>query len=196
MRGWILAAVISTGLAVSLTACGSDGAGSGASSSSPASPASQDFNEQDATFASNMITHHRQAVQMAGLAATRSSDAKVLDLAAKIERAQAPEIDTMSGWLEAWGKPVPHEMSGTSDMDVGGGTSGMMSDADMKKLEGTKGAEFDRMLLTMMIAHHQGAVRASWTELEEGENADAKAMAQTIIDDQNAEIATMRTMLK
>jgi len=72
---------------------------------------------------------------------------------------------------------------------------GMMSDADTKKLEAAKGAEFDKMWLDMMIKHHQGAVDMAKTELTQGSNADAKALAQKIIDAQQAEITEMQGLL-
>ena len=65
------------------------------------------FNATDVQFATDMIPHHRQAVDMAALADTHASSAEVKALAAKIRKAQEPEIATMSGWLTAWGEPVP-----------------------------------------------------------------------------------------
>ena len=99
-------------LALALSACGGNqsnatGAAAGQSSSaaagSSAAASAVGFNQQDTTFASNMIQHHGQAVQMADLVAGRSSNQKVIDLAAKIKAAQSPEIATMNGWLKSWG---------------------------------------------------------------------------------------------
>ena len=105
------------------------------------------------------IEHHRQAVAMAELAGTRAADADVKSLAGKIKAAQQPEIDTMTGWLSAWGKaPMPH----ASGMNMGGMSHGpmpgAMSGADMQKLAAAKGSDCDRLFLTLMIAQHQGAV--------------------------------------
>jgi len=57
------------------------------------------------------------------------------------------------------------------------------------------GTEFDRRFLELMIGHHEGAVGMAQEELDSGENADALALAQTIIDAQTTEIATMQGML-
>jgi uncharacterized protein (DUF305 family) len=70
-----------------------------------------------------------------------------------------------------------------------------MSDADMQKLEQVKGAEFDKMWLDMMTKHHQGAIDMAKTELTKGSNTDAKALAQKIIDAQQAEITEMQGLL-
>jgi len=152
-----------------------------------------DFNEADVTFATEMIPHHRQAVEMAKLAETRAKSAEVKELAMKIMSAQDPEIQTMSGWLTTWGKPVPDDMAG---MDMSGSMPGMMSSADMDKLTKASGAEFDQMFLTMMISHHQGAIEMAKTEEASGMNADAEALAAQIEQAQAREITTMQGLQK
>jgi uncharacterized protein (DUF305 family) len=192
-------AVSTVALAGVLAACGSDDdAGTTTSPSSGASSMpsmsgemSGDHNEQDASFAQNMIMHHQEAIEMAKLAPSRAQDPEVTALAARIEAAQQPEIDTMSGWLESWGMAMPSDMAG---MDMGS-MPGKMSEADMTKLEAAKGAEFDEMFLTMMIAHHEGAVTMAQTQVSAGSDAEAKALAQKVIADQTAEIAEMRKLL-
>ena len=158
--------------------------------------ASTERNDADVMFARMMIPHHRQAVDMAKMARQRAADPKVKELAAKIEAAQEPEIQTMASWLTAWGEPVPTGMPG---MDHGGtpmpSMPGGMSDADMKKLESLSGAAFDREFLTSMIAHHQGAIQMAQQEVKNGKNPDAVALAKKMVADQTAEIADIRELL-
>ena len=151
------------------------------------------FNDADVTFAQGMIPHHEQAIEMAQMAQGRAQDPRVLDLASRIEAAQQPEIDTLAGWLEEWGV----EDSGMGGMDHGGMDhgGGMMSEEDMNALMAASGAEFDRLFLVQMIEHHTGAVDMAMTESAEGQNTDAIAMADTIRDTQNAEIAEMKQVL-
>ena len=169
-------------------------AGAASSSSNPTA------NAADAMFATMMIPHHAQAVEMATLAATRAGSDKVKELASKIEGAQQPEIDLMSGWLKAWGKPVPavSGMSGMAGMDHGSMNtgSGMMTEAEMKELEAAKGASFDKLFLTMMIKHHEGAITMAQDEVKNGQNQDAVALAKKITADQTGEITTMKALLQ
>ncbi len=144
-------------------------------------------NDQDVTFAQMMIQHHQQAVDMAKLAGQKASNPAVKDLARRIEGAQAPEIQQLTGMLERWGAPPP------AGMDHSG--HGMMTDEQMAELEQSTGADFDRLWLQMMIEHHQGAVTMAETQLSGGGDADAKALAQKIIDAQEAEITEMQGML-
>ncbi len=162
------------------------------SASAPAGPAaSRRNNTADVTFATDMIPHHQQAIEMSTLAASRATNSTVKSLAAAIKSAQDPEVATMTGWLKRWGRPMPSSMSG---MDMAGGTA-MMSPADMAKLGKATGAAFDRMWVKMMIAHHQGAVTAARTELARGANADAKQLAQSIVTSQTAQILQLKALL-
>jgi uncharacterized protein (DUF305 family) len=194
---------------VAATVVGGCGAGGSSPAAQPAPPPAStqaqaaEHNEADIRFAQQMIPHHAQAVRMAELAPTRASSADVKRLAAAIQAAQQPEIDQMTAMLSRWGAPTA--ATGTAmpgmDHDMGsmghdsGAMPGMMSDADMGQLGQAKGADFDKRFLTMMIAHHEGAVAMSAVELRDGRDAEAKALARKITDTQRAEIAQMRGML-
>jgi uncharacterized protein (DUF305 family) len=147
-------------------------------------------NEQDASFASDMIVHHEGAIEMAKLASSRAADPTVVALASRIEAAQQPEITTMSAWLRAWGMEMPADMAGMHDT-----MPGMASQADLDKLEAARGPEFDDMFLTMMIEHHEGALTMARSEVSAGANPEAKSLAQKVIADQTAEITKLRGML-
>ncbi len=155
-----------------------------------------DHNAADVTFATDMIPHHQQAVQMAELATDRAASPEVLEVAEEIRGAQQPEIDTMSGWLEEWGEPVPDDMGG---MDGGSGgmgdMPGMLTDEQLADLEAADGAAFDEMFLEAMIDHHTGAIQMAQTEQEDGASPDAIALAEEIERAQTEEIDRMRELL-
>ncbi|HEX2075801.1 MAG TPA: DUF305 domain-containing protein [Geodermatophilus sp.] len=177
----------------------SDAAGHGSmTSSGSASPsASAGVDDRDIQFAQGMIPHHESAIAMSQLAADRAADPRVKNLAARIEAAQAPEIETMSGWLADWGAAASGSATddGMGGMDHGGMDDGGMGGMDTGTLAGMSGAEFDRMFLTMMIEHHRSAVQMAETEAVGGQNPDAIALAESIRDSQNAEIAEMQQLL-
>ncbi len=187
--------------ALVLAACGGDGgSGSAAPAGKPSSSsaAADAHNAQDVTFAQGMIPHHQQAVQMAEMAADRASSAQVKDLAARIEKAQAPEIATMSGWLKTWGEDVPSATGGTDHSgghSGGSGMAGMMDDKAMDRLMKASGKDFDTLFLTMMIEHHEGAVEMATTEKEKGEYGPAGELADAVVTAQSAEIREMNKLL-
>jgi uncharacterized protein (DUF305 family) len=190
-------AVVVNVAGIVLAGCASGGhsgqAGHTGMTSATSGPAvAADHNDADISFAQQMIQHHAQAIEMAKLGPQRATSPEVKDLAARIENAQQPEIDTMSTWLRSWGATVPTGDMAGHGMESG---AGVMTAEQMQQLAQASGADFDRMWLQMMTAHHEGAVQMAMTELQQGGNADAKKLAQTIIDTQQAEINEMNALL-
>jgi uncharacterized protein (DUF305 family) len=152
-------------------------------------------NADDVAFASNMIPHHEQALELSALVPDRSTNPELRELAETISHAQQPEITTMKAFLVQWSggednPNAPGEHAGHGDM------AGMVDAATMAKLKTLQGAEFDKLWLQSMIDHHRGAVEMAKAELNNGTNADAKTLARQIIDSQEAEIAQMQKMLE
>lgn len=204
-----LAGVLLAGTAaVTLAACGSSSNKAGStgmgtmsmpSSSTPASAgaspsASAAHSGADISFATDMIPHHGQAIEMADMALKQASNAQVKQLARQIKSAQDPEISAMTGWLKDWGAAVPSASMSSMTMS-GMSMNGMMSAADMNQLAAANAAAFDKLWLQMMIKHHQGAIAMAKTELATGQYPPAKALAQSISDSQAEEIATMQGLL-
>ncbi|WP_432831327.1 DUF305 domain-containing protein [Dactylosporangium sp. CA-092794] len=197
---------------VALAACGDPPSGGG----TPMTPGNggvsvnPTFNNADAMFVQMMIPHHEQAVEMADLARTKAADPDVERLAAKIGAEQTAEIATMKGMLTAWGRPttmpscpmhcmpsgmMPHGMMPSGMMPSGmPSMPGMMSGADLAKLNAATGGDFDRLFLQMMITHHQGAIMMAQAEQAHGTNPDAREFAGRIVKTQQAEIVAMRRL--
>lgn len=184
---------------IALAGCGSNsGMGSMSSPSSTSAPASASsatpaagaHNDADVTFAQMMLPHHRQAIEMADMIlAKQGIDPEVTALASQIKGAQTPEIDLMAGWLTGWGQ------SATPSMNMGHGMGGTMSQADMDALDKAKGKDAEKLFLTGMITHHEGAIAMAKDELANGQNPGAKKLAKSIADSQQAEIDTMNQLL-
>lgn len=170
--------------ALTLTACGGSDPGS----------AGTGFNDADVTFATQMIPHHQQAVEMSDLALRKATTTEVKNLATAIKAAQAPEIQELSGWLTTWGKlvPTPGQHSGDTMSDP---MPGMMTAEEMADLSKASGSMFDRMWTQMMIKHHQGAVTMAKTEQTTGKDLASVALAKKIQTAQTTEIATMKRLL-
>lgn len=164
----------------------------GVQSTGPATPAGSEFNEADVMFAQMMIPHHAQAVEMSDIVLAKDGiDDQVRSLAGAIREAQAPEIETMSGWLKAWGfGAAPTAMEGMGHGD------GMLSRAEIDALRAAQGEAADALFLKGMIAHHEGAIAMANDELRDGVNPDAKELAQAIITSQQSEIELMQGLLR
>ncbi len=157
-----------------------------------------EHNDADVTFAQEMIPHHAQAVQMSEMLLDKSDvDPEVVDLAEQIKDAQAPEIGTMSGWLEDWDEDVPPtDMGDMGDMKMGNmDMNGMMSADDVAALEDAAPDDAARLFLEGMTVHHEGAIEMAEQEVDEGSAPEAIDLAETIIDAQQGEIDQMEELL-
>jgi uncharacterized protein (DUF305 family) len=149
-------------------------------------------NADDVAFATNMIPHHQQAVDLSAMVPDRSANAELIALAKQIAAAQQPEIEIMKVLLVQW-----NENPDTNSGHAGHGSTmaGMVDAATMTKLESLNGAEFDKLWLESMISHHQGAIDMAKAEIANGDNVDAKTLAKNIVATQGTEIGQMKQML-
>lgn len=180
-------AALALGLVLSLSAC----SGSEKEPDSSTQLSKAPHNDADVSFASDMLLHHAQALEMVELTKGRDLDPEVQAIADAIRAAQTPEIKTFRTWLTAWGEQVP--VPGDHKMDMG--MSGMMSSDDMAALRNAPDSEFQTMWLKMMVKHHTGAVKMATLETEEGQYKPALALAETIIAFQTSEIKKMNDLL-
>lgn len=168
-------------------------AGSSGSSPSVGPSTSAEFNDADVMFVQMMLPHHEQAVAMSDtLLAKTGVNPDVTALAQQIKAAQQPEIDTMKGFLTAWGQqPMDGGMGGMNH----GSDGGMATEAQLKEFDQADGPGGQKMYLTLMTAHHEGAIKMAETEVSDGKNPEAVDLAKNIIATQQQEIGTMKDLL-
>jgi uncharacterized protein (DUF305 family) len=161
---------------------------------------------KDVEFMQGMIMHHAQAVEMTALIGSHTENKELRLLGSRISKSQSDEIEFMKRWLEARGEPVSPPMPGTPGMDMPGHDMsghhmlmpGMLTPKQMDALRKAKGAEFDRLFLTGMIQHHNGAlimVKDLFDTAGAGQDAELFNFATDVDNGQRAEIRIMQTML-
>ncbi|MFD5271866.1 DUF305 domain-containing protein [Streptomyces sp. NPDC058335] len=152
-------------------------------------------NSADTDFARMMIEHHRQALEMTGLAVEQAESGKLKALASRITAAQGPEIQAMESWLATYGKDGDGGTGDGHEHAATAGMPGMATEAQMKKLRAASGKAFDQLFLTLMITHHEGAVTMAADVKAQGNNVRIEEMADDVVAEQTTEIARMRAML-
>jgi uncharacterized protein (DUF305 family) len=159
--------------------------------------------QADVEFMQGMIMHHGQAVEMTALIASHTENKNLRALGARISSSQSDEIKFMKRWLAARGEASSMGMAGMSGMDASGGTMalmpGMLTAEQMESLRNAKGAEFDRLFLTGMIQHHNGAltmVKDLFDTAGAGQDAEIFNFATDADNTQRAEIKIMQSMLE
>ena len=161
------------------------------------------YNQADVDFMTGMIPHHAQAVLIAGWAASHGARADVRTLCERMVVAQRDEIELMRNWLRDRSQPVPAANATHHRMKMNGVEHdmlmpGMLSAAELAQLDKARGAEWDRLFLTFMIRHHDGALKMvddlfeSYGALQDD---DLYKYASDMYADQTIEIERMEKML-
>lgn len=157
----------------------------------------------DIEFMQGMIMHHAQAIEMTALIPTHTENKDLRSLGARISSSQSDEIKFMKRWLTARGQPTSMAMPGMPNMDQSGQPMplmpGMLTVAQMDALRRANGAEFDRLFLTGMIQHHNGAltmVKELFDTAGAGQDAEIFNFATDADNTQKAEIRIMQSMLE
>jgi len=164
---------------------------------------------EDVKFMQGMIMHHAQAVEMTALIESHTENKNLRTLGARISRSQSDEIKFMKRWLETRGQPTSMTMTdvpGMANMDMPGMDMskhqmlmpGMLTAKQMEALRKAQGGEFDRLFLTGMIQHHNGAlvmVKNLFDTAGAGQDAELFNFTTDIDTGQRAEIRIMEGML-
>lgn len=149
----------------------------------PVSPA-------DVEFVTQMIPHHRQALQMSALAPDRAADPRIRAVAARIDAVQGPEIAVLEAWLARQERFVDgHSGHGAHPMP------GLATAAQLDELAATTGPAFDRLFVELMTAHHQGAISMAEELGLRGTDITVGEIARDVAATQRAEIVRMREPL-
>lgn len=146
--------------------------------------------EADLHYARQMIAHHQQALDMSTLAVRRTTREDVRGIAARITDSQGPEITVMTTWLRRHG----HDPGGAHHGADPAGMPGMATPGQLAMLRAAGGADFDRLFLQLMTAHHEGAVTMATQVLSTGTDVYIEEMARDVIATQTDEIARMRAI--
>ena len=159
------------------------------------------YTAADVHFMSGMIQHHAQAVLVAGWAPTHGASPALRALCERIVVGQRDEIVLMRRWLDDRHEPVPsadlsHMMM--PGMDSSMLMPGMLTAAELGRLDSARGPQFDRLFLQDMIRHHQGAitmVNQLFASRGAGEEEPVFRFAANVFADQTTEIERMQRML-
>ncbi len=178
------------------------------------------YSADDVKFMQDMILHHAQAVEMSALVQQRTNNAQVREIAARIDSSQADEIEFMQDWLRERGEAAPDASAGHAAMDHsahasmdpsahgahGGmdhsahaGMPGMATPEQMAALAAATGPDFDRQFLTLMIAHHEGAIQMVSDLFARPGSANDPILfrfANDVTNEQQAEIGRMTRLIR
>lgn len=195
-RRFALAAALSAGAALAALAASPAAARAqhhGAHGGKITVPAGANYTAADVEFMQGMIAHHAQAIHMSRMAESHGASPRLLRLAIKIDQSQVAEIRIMQEWLRDNGQMAP-DTSSWRTMTM----AGMLTEAQLAELDAARGPAFDRLYLTFMIQHHEGAlqmVKDLFAAPRAGQEVDVNVFANEVVAVQTAEIGAMRQLL-
>ena len=146
----------------------------------------------DIHWMSQMIAHHKVALEMADIALQGGKNANVRRAARDIVRVQSAEIGTMTSWLKSWYNTAPD----AKQMKLMNDDMKPMLLAARGGMDGMVMGNVDRNFLEQMIPHHQSAVDMAKLALEKAARSELKRFARGVISVQSREIAQYRVWLK
>ena len=157
------------------------------------------FVKADVSFMQDMILHHAQALRMTALVPKRSAGTELPLLAERMDISQKGEIEQMRAWLKARGQSAPaltdpHQHAHGSAAKL---MPGMLREDQLQRLEQARGRAFDKLFLSFMVHHHQGAlvmVRRLYAA-NGGAEPETDAFARHVEADQLIEIDRMQELL-
>ena len=167
----------------------------------------------DVGFAQDMTVHHGQAVEMATVAMTNTTDPAIKNLAFDILTTQQNQVGQMQGWLSIWGRSaLPNDghmawMSDSMSEHDHGGMPGMAPDGSMQKMPGmassedmtalrqARGPALHTLFLQLMLRHHQGGLQMMLYAAQHADESVVRDLAQTMVDTQQNEAQLMIQML-
>ena len=159
--------------------------------------ANTSYSAADVRFMQDMIPHHHQALQMAELVGDRTNHPELLDIAGRIDASQSDEIDFMQQWLRERGEDVA-DPTAHDAMHISHNMAGMATPEQMAELAASESTAFDRLFLTLMVTHHEGAVTMVEDLTEQPGSAYDPVLFEftsDIVNDQTAEIERMNALL-
>jgi uncharacterized protein (DUF305 family) len=163
----------------------------------------QPYSTADVEFMSGMIPHHAQAVLIAGWASSHGARPDLRVLCERMVIGQRDEIESMRTWLRDRGQKVPDANATHHRMTMNGVEHdmlmpGMLTGEELAQLDKARGPEWDRLFLSAMIRHHQGAIKMVddlFTSHGALQDDDLFKFASDLYADQTTEIERMQKML-
>lgn len=191
MRVHVSAALLAVALSLASCTAGDQAPAAPPAAGSPVSTteAPAGSNAEDTAFGTDLLPLQKQAIQLAGLAPARSSDADLVTLAKTIATGQQGETDTVKVLLVQWndgaGPPAAPSAAAPGALDA----------ATLTRLESLQGREFDTLWLQSMLGLHRAVIDLTRAEIAGGHNVDAQTLAKSILATRQAQVEQMQRMV-
>jgi uncharacterized protein (DUF305 family) len=140
--------------------------------------------QTDVWFAQHMVPHLRQTSSILDLARDRITRPELARLAGTIDRQGQANLAQLQEWLDRRGlAPHVHSHQPTDNPRR----------SDLDRLSRVRGPTFDLVFLQVMTARHRAGRDLAATQARQGGVPEVRQLAQRLLADQQAQMATMQT---
>jgi uncharacterized protein (DUF305 family) len=150
------------------------------------------FTGTDVMFLQMSLDHIRQGEPVVELAAQRATDPRVRVLIAELGEQWQSEAGTMQRWLTGWRQPPSADPA--AGAHAGHGDLHSLRPADLAELAAARGPDFDRTAVSLLLGHLHNGVEVARMEVTGGHYPPAKALAETITAQRQAQIQNLLTL--
>ncbi|SNT00702.1 Uncharacterized conserved protein, DUF305 family [Asanoa hainanensis] len=167
----------------------------GCAGPAPAAPAPPppSYNDTDVMFLQMMLAHHEPAAKLLTLGEKQATRPEVRAAATELSAAQAAETTTIRDRLAGWDEPLVS--TAHAGLHEAHGGLPLLDDAELLRLAGLTGAEFDSTFLTMLIGHQHGAVELARMETTSGIDPPTRELAARTDETVRAQIQKLLRMV-
>jgi uncharacterized protein (DUF305 family) len=135
----------------------------------------------DVWFAQHMAGHLLQTTSILHLTSDRITHPKLTRLANTINQQRQAHLTQLQAWLTSRGlAPYDPQQQPSSRRET-----------DLERLTRSGEANFDLAFLTVMTARHRASSKLAATELRDGSLPEVRQLAQRLLAEHHAQIATM-----
>lgn len=179
-------------VAALISGCGgqeSSPAGSAGEAASETATLTPGVNAADRAFAYGMLAQRPQIDQLVALARTNSGNPSMVAMAETLAVSEKQQSETINALLVQW---TDGEEGGQGPPPAG---PTLFDRGAVERLGSLQGPEFDKLWLQVMLNHHQAVMTMASSEISEGEDVNAKTLAQAIITTRQEEIVHMQQLM-
>lgn len=146
-------------------------------------------NATDRAFAYGLLAQRPHIDQLVALARTNSGNPSMVAMADTLAVSEQQQSETINALLVQW---TDGEEGGQGPPPAG---PTLFDRGALERLGSLQGPEFDKLWLQVMLNHHQAVMTMASSEIREGEDINAKTLAQAIITTRQEEIVHMQQLM-
>jgi uncharacterized protein (DUF305 family) len=159
------------------------------SGSKSRAPKKKSADATDVMFMQMMVSQEQETAELLDLAKGRSLSAQTRSLTKAIRTTQADEAERMAAWLRRQKQPTTADSNPSTHTAHGATTA--LTGADLRQLRRTRGKNFERELLNLLLGQQHNAIELARATAKADGDPEVEKLAQQVDRSRTSEITQM-----